>query len=368
MLGAMRELYIPLVAAAFASGCHVRQMGLPDAGPDDGGLPTDPCTLAPLDLTAATLAGCANAGITDGARGTARFSDPVNVALGESGITYVADFDSNRIRRVDMSGKVTTIVSAVELNRPFGIVLTPEGFLYVEADGNDQLQHTIDTGTLWRVTPSTGEMKLVLRDHGRPRGLAVLTDGRIATADHMHHVVEIIDPESGLATPIAGMRDVPGHINSTIGTSATFAQPWDLVVGLDGDLIVTEFDNHVLRRVTLTGQVTDFAGSGVPGHQDGPLATAQFFQPKGIAIDSHGVLYVTEAGNHDVRKIENGMVSTIAGVPNATGGYLDDADPTMAQFYGVEGIDVSADGKRIVVADGNNGDGMPFHHVRVLTQ
>lgn len=351
---------------ASLSGCPRPETAPSDAGPDDAGVPANPCSLAPLELNAATLAGCTKPGIADGVRGTARFSNPVNVAVGPSGLVYVTDFDSNRIRRIDLAGKVTTIVSAVELNRPFGIVLTPEGFLYVQADGNDRLQHSVESGTLWRVTPSTGEMKLILRDHGRPRGLAVLPDGRIATADHMHHVIEVIDPISGTATPLAGIRDVPGHVNSPNGASATFAQPWDLVVGVDGDLIVTEFDNNVLRRVTLTGQVSDFAGSGTPGHQDGPLATALFFQPKGIAIDSRGVIYVTEAGNYDVRKIENGMVTTLAGVPTA-GGYLDDANPLLAKFYGVEGIDVSADGKRLIIADGNNGDGMPFNHIRVVS-
>lgn len=348
-------------------GCRSYESGQVDAGPGTDGPMGDPCVLPPMLPGAATLSGCVSPGIIDGIRGMARFSNPVNVAIGASGIVYVADFDSNRLRRVDSTGKVSTIVSSVELNRPFGLAVTPEGFLYVQADGDDRLQHTIDSGTLWRVTPSTGEMKLILRDHGRPRGLAMLTDGRIATADHMHHVIEIIDPTSGLATPLAGLRDMPGHTNSPVGASATFAQPWDLVVGLDGDLIVTEFDNNVLRRVTLSGQVTDFAGSGIAGHQDGPLATAQFFQPKGIAIDARGVLYVTEAGNHDVRKIENGMVTTVAGIPSANGGYLDAADPHQAQFYGVEGIDVTPDGSRLVIADGNNGDGAPFHSVRVVT-
>lgn len=363
----MCKLLVGLAVLTLAGGaCRSQGEGLVDAGPSDGGPTVDRCLLPPMESGVATLSGCVNSGVVDGIRGTARFSNPVNVALGQSGIVYVADFDSNRLRRIDGTGKVSTIVSSVELNRPFGLAVSPEGFLYVQADGNDRLQHTIDNGTLWRVTPSTGEMKLIFRDHGRPRGLALLTDGRIATADHMHHVIEIVDPATGLISPLAGIRDVAGHANSPVGANATFAQPWDLVVGIDGDLIVTEFDNHMLRRVTLTGEVADFAGTGVPGHRDGPIATAQFFEPKGIAIDARGVLYVTEAGNHVVRKIENGMVSTVAGIPS-DGGYVDDPNPLQAQFYGVEGIDVSADGTRLIVADGNNGDGMPFHSVRVVT-
>jgi DNA-binding beta-propeller fold protein YncE len=120
--------------------------------------------------------------------------------------------------------------------------------------------------------------------------------------------------------------------------------------------------------VTPTGDVTDFAGTGVAGHNDGPLATAQFNHPKGIAMSTSGALFITEAGNHDIRKIEGGMVTTLAGVVSVDGGYADGNDPLTAQFQAVEGLDVSADGKRVVIADGNNGDGSAFNRVRVITK
>ena len=67
----------------------------------DGGTPPVMCTLSDLSLTAATLSGCSDAGTSDGLRGYARFSNPVNVAMGPSGNAYVLDFDSSRIRKVD---------------------------------------------------------------------------------------------------------------------------------------------------------------------------------------------------------------------------------------------------------------------------
>jgi hypothetical protein len=74
-------------------------------------------------------------------------------------------------------------------------------------------------------------------------------------------------------------------------------------------------------------------------------------------------LYITEAGNHDIRKIASGMVTHVAG---STAGWHDDDDPALAQFYGIEGLDITGDGTRLVIADGNNGDGMAFNHIRVL--
>jgi sugar lactone lactonase YvrE len=354
--------------AVLLAGCPYHNPAGTDAtnGSADAAIdsPYDPCTLSDIGLTAATLAGCASAGTMDGVRGVARFANPVNVALSPSGIAYVADFDSSRLRKVDTDGKTTTLVVRPDFNRPFGIVMTPDGYLYVETDDDDLATHSTETGMIWKVNPATGDATIVLRDHQRPRGLALLPNGQLATCDYVHHVVELVDPVSGATTPLAGTLGIYGHVNSPIGANATFAQPWDLVLDHDGDLIVTEFDNNVLRKVTLAGAVTDYAGTGVPGHQDGPLATAQFFQPKGITMDASGALYVTEAGNHDVRKIANGMVTTVAGKLNLEGGYADSDDPMTAQYYGVEGLDISADGKRLVVADGNNGDMMPFNHVR----
>lgn len=333
-----------------------------DAPPD---APLGPCTLGSLSLAATTLAGCGEPGTMNGVRDVVRFDNPVNVALDTSGIAYVPDFDSNRLRRVDTTGATTTIVNVPQFRRPFGIIMTPGGFMYVETDDNDTMQHGANTGTLWKITPA-GQATVILANHGRPRGLALLSDGRIATSDYIHNVIEIIDPALATATLVAGTLDVAGHDNLT-GAAATFAQPWDLVVDTaSGDLIVAEHDNNVLRRVTLAGVVTDFAGTGVPGHLDGPVATAQFFHPKGITKDASGALYITEEGNHDIRKIASGMVTTVAGMAGV-GGFADNADPLLAQFQGVEGLDVSADGKRIVIADGNNGDGSSFNRIRVVT-
>ncbi len=333
---------------------------LGDGGPNDA----SSCGLGALTLQVATLAGCSDPGTADGPRDAARFSNPVNVVLSPGGIAYVADFDSNLLRKVDANGDTTTIVKSASFSAPFGLTITTDGYLYVETDDDDQGQHSITTGTIWKINPATSDAQVVARDLGRPRGIAVLPDGRLALADYQHHVVSLLDPASGTATVLAGMMDAPGHVNA-IGTAAQFAQPYDVVV-LNGDLIVSDLDNQLLRRVTLAGIVSDYAGSGTAGHADASFALAQFSSPKGLAIDGSGAIYVTEAGNHDVRKVAGGMVTTVAG--STVAGWHDDDNTAAAMFYGVEGLDVTHDGKRIVVADGNVGDGMPFNHVRVIHQ
>jgi hypothetical protein len=362
-----------VVAVGAVWGCAYHNPAAVDANPNidaaiDAGAdgPPPACVLPALGLTADTLSGCSDAGTEDGTRGLARFSNPVNVALGPSGIAYVVDFDSSRLRKIDPTGTVTTIYNDATFNRPFGIVLAPDGYLYIECDNDDQNMHSATSGTIWKINPADpNDHSKIIDQQVRPRGLAVLGDGRIAITDYVNMVVDIIDPVSSTATLLAGAAGIEGH-NDANGASATFGQPWDLVVDQAGDLIVTEFDNDVLRKVTLNGDVSVYAGTpGVPGHHDGALADALFDQPKGMTIDASGAIYITEAGNHDIRKIANGMVTTLAG--DLVGGYHDDADPMAAAFYGVEGLDISADGTRMVIADGNNGDGTAYNHVRELT-
>ncbi len=339
-----------------------------DGGGSDAGSGVQPaCTLPALgEDQAATLSGCADAGTQDGIRGVARFSNPVNVAISASGIAYVVDFDSSRLRKIDPDGKVTTIYSAATFHRPFGMLLARDGFLYVETDNDAADGHGDMSGTIWKINPATTEATQLVSNLTRPRGLTELGDGRIAVSDYLAMVVEIVDPTTGLVTPLAGAAKIAGA-NDGNGTSATFGVPWDLVVDqATGDLLVTEFDNDVIRRVTLNGDVTVYAGTvGMSGFKDGTVAEALFNQPKGMTSDGAGNIYITDSGNHAIRKISNGMVTTVAGA--IEGGYADAADPRAALYYGIEGLDVTPDGHTLIVADGNDGDGSAYNHVRKIT-
>ena len=333
---------------------------LDDSGVTPDAAPTPPCTLPALTTKVATLAGCEAAGSADGARSVGRFSNPTNVLIGSDGTTYVADFDNNLVRAIDTSGATRTIAKQPELKRPFGLALAPNGKLYVQTDDNDMGGHSPTTGTLWLVDPATGSATVLARDLGRPRGLAVLGDGRIAMADYQHHVVSIFDPATKTVTPLAGALDTPGYVNDT-ATAARFSQPYDIAVLVDGDLAVSDSGNHRIRRITLAGVVSDLAGSGAAGNTDGPVATATFDAPQGLAVSGNTV-YVSDVHGFVIRKIDAGQVVTIAG--DGTAGWLDGDDPRGAKFFGLEGLDVDA--TRIVIADGNGGNGMPFNHIRVI--
>lgn len=335
----------------------------PDASPD---APPGPCDLPPLDLTVATLAGCSDYGEIDGPRVIARFWNPVNVAVSAAGIAYVADFDSSRVRAVDLTGTATTLVSRSDFRRPFGLAIAPGGgALYVETDDNDLGIHSTTTGTIWKVNTATGAATVVERNLGSPRGLVVLPDGRLALSDHLHHVVGVLDPTTGDYQILAGQYDVPGHVND-VASAARFDEPYDMVL-LDADtLVIADRANHRLRALTVsTGAVTDYAGTGASGTADGDQATAAtFMRPQGLAMASDGTIYVTDVDARTIRRVAGGTVTTIAG--SGVGGWQDSDDPLAAEFYENEGIDITADDTTLVVADGNQGDGTAEHRVRLV--
>jgi sugar lactone lactonase YvrE len=308
-----------------------------------------------------TLAGCSQPGTADGPRGSARFNNPTNIVIASGGIAYATDFDSSRVRVIDAAGTTKTVFEDPTFARPFGIVLAPDGTLYVETDDNDFGEHTLTTGTIWHIDPVKQTGVVIARNLGRPRGLALLADGRLALSDHLHHVITILDPSTGVQTPLAGMYDIPGHANG-VGRFAQFAQPYDLVALPDGTLAVADMENHRIRRVALDGIVSDLAGNDGVGALNGPANVATFAAPQALAMLPDGTLFVTDISTKLIRRIANGMVETVAG--DGTPGYLDAALPRNARFYGLEGMD--ADASRLLIADGNIGDGMPYHHIRLV--
>ncbi len=137
-----------------------------------------------------------------------------------------------------------------------------------------------------------------------------------------------------------------GLTNNT-GVLAQFNQPNGIAIDGSGNFYVADKLNHCIRRITPLGVVTTFAGTGVAGWADGPAASAQFTQPTGVAVDGSGNVYVADFGNHRIRKISAGVVSTLAG--SGVNGF-NDATGTLAQFQFPTGVAVDGAGN-VYVAD-----------------
>jgi len=334
----------------------------PGGGGDDGsGGGGD--NVPPFTNGVSMLSGSAEAGYVDGERGQARFANPVNTAFGPDDRVYVADFDNGKIRVVDADDGTTSTAFAINgFQRPFGLAVAPDGTLYVSTDRDPQGMSGPMAGTIWRVDVGARTATPIASRMGRPRGIAVLPDGRIAATDYVHHVIELVDPKTGAVTPLAGTWDQKGYADGA-GAVAKFSMPYGIAV-VNGALVVADFENHRLRKVGLDGTVSTFAGSGTAGFADGDLAGAKLNKPQGLAAAANGDLYVTDTENFRVRRIHAGKIETIAGSGQA--GYVDNDDRLAAQFYGLEGLCVKPDGSMVFVADGTRGEVVPYHRIRSI--
>ena len=326
-------------------------------GCNDEGIHITPTPTPTTPIPSAHIFGTAQAALINGDATQARFSNPVNVEVASDGTVYVADYDNDVVRQINPNGQVTTIIQQNSFQRPFGLTLSNDGKqLYVETDGNDLGQRNASTGTIWRLNLATvGAVPEVLaRNIGRPRGMLSLSDGRIALSDLAHHVVSVFNPSTKTVTLLAGQVDQAGFVNGT-GTVARFNRPYGLALAEDGALLVADQNNNSIRKVTLEGVVTTFAGLGSTqaGKVDGNLTTATFSAPQDVAVIGQKI-YVADHNNYVIRLIEKNKVSTIAG--NGVAGFVD-AEGTAASFFGVEGFAITNDGKNLWLADGNNGDG-----------
>lgn len=325
-----------------------------DMGPDTRSEP--PVVNAIAGVTVDTLAGSSTSGSTEGTGAAALFNNPVGIAFDKAGALVVTEFDGGRVRKVTTAG-VTSLIGSGILE-PFGVTTTSTA-VYFQTAANKAGMKTATSGTIWRIVGSATPEEAAT-GFNRPRGIASLADGRLVVSDRASSTVSLLDPATKAVTLIAG--STPGFADGT-GAAAKFNGPYGVAVLPDGSLVLADEGNHCIRKVTLAGVVTLFAGDRSPGMKDDTnKLAARFDGPTGVAVDGSGNVYVADRGNHRIRRISvTGAVETVAG--DGSAGFLDGAGST-ARFFGQEGVVATSDGKTLYVADGNGGDGGPYHRIR----
>lgn len=191
-----------------------------------------------------------------------------------------------------------------------------------------------------------------------PAGLALDSDGSLLVADAGAHRIWSWDGNSWSArTGSAAAAENGGYSDGPAG-QALFERPAFLVSDGKGTVYVSDPDNQVIRKIK-NGMVYTFAGTGKAGYRDGAVKEAEFHNPTGLALDGEGNLYVADTLNHVIRRIApDGSVSTWAGQPGETGGYVDGAG-SSARFNEPVGLAWGDDG--LYVADSGN---QVIRHIR----
>jgi sugar lactone lactonase YvrE len=138
------------------------------------------------------------------------------------------------------------------------------------------------------------------------------------------------------------------------GSAAGFNDPFDLTIDKDGNIFVADQRNNLIRKITPTGLVSTFAGSGRQGYANGMGILATFDGPRGITSDKAGNIYVTDQTSGLIRKITpQGLVSTLAGNPLSTSSYADGLG-SSARFFKPTGLCVDSEGNLYIADTGNN--------------
>jgi streptogramin lyase len=180
------------------------------------------------------------------------------------------------------------------------------------------------------------------------RCFLILTWG-LLTAPTLHS--QSIYSQPYTFTTLAGSAGY-GSADGT-GASARFWNPYGVVVDSAGNVYVADTSNHTIRKITPGGVVSTLAGwAGFSGGTDGTGANARFNNPYGVALDGAGNLYVADTSNNTIRKVTpGGVVSTLAGVAGISGSA--DGTGANARFCDPQGVAVDSAGN-VYVADTSN--------------
>jgi hypothetical protein len=173
------------------------------------------------------------------------------------------------------------------------------------------------------------------------------TGGNLYVVDRSNHKIRKITL-AGVVTTFAGSGS-QGWVDGQ-GTAAKFKYPSGICADAVGNLYVSDFSNYVIRKITPQGEVSTLAGSGIQGYTDGPGDVASFSTPSGICVDKAGNVFVADWNGIKIRKIApDGTVSSFAG-SNVSDGH--DGTGTGASFTDPRGICMAPSGD-FFVSEGN---------------
>jgi sugar lactone lactonase YvrE len=312
-----------------------------------------------------TFAGSGTIGNSNGTGVSASFNQPFGVATDAAGNVYVADSQNSLIRKISPDGTVTTLAgnanwgssdgigTAASFRYPRGLAVDPIGNVYVADANNNLIRKITSTGVVTTIagTGTAGSTNGIgtAASFNYPTGIAIDANGNIYVADQNNSLIRKITP-SGVVTTFAG-SGTQGSADGT-GTSASFNQAAGITIDASGNLYVADSFNNLIRKITPIGVVTTLAGTGKQGFADGVGVSASFYHPFGVAADLLGNVYVADENNNLIRKISStGVVSTLAG--NSSSGSTN-ALGTSANFLNPFGVATDTYGNIYIADKGNN--------------
>ncbi len=336
-----------------------------------------------LAQTVITLAGGSTSGTTlgsiNGVGTAALFFNPFGVAVDTSGNVIVSDNNNHKIRLIypnrtvitlaggnttgTSSGNINGVGTAALFSNPSSIAVDTSGNVIVADTSNSKIRLIYPNRTVITLAGGSLTGSLAGSNNGvgtaalfnTPRGVAVDTSSNVIVADYNNHRIRLIYPNRTVIT-LAGTTS--GNING-VGTAALFYLPEGVAVDTSGNVIVADHLNHKIRLIYPNRTVITLAGGNTTGTTSGNIngvgTAALFTQPRGVAVDTSGNVFVADHVNHKLRLVyPNRTVITLAG--GSTTGILSgniNGVGTAALFSLPLGIALDNFGN-VIVADTSN--------------
>lgn len=241
-----------------------------------------------------------------------------------------------------------------QFSEPWGIAVDAAGNLYVAETSSRHPDGSYFT-QLRKITPAGEVSTLAQRENGAWWGLAVDANGNVFVGEDGDQQQILKISSTGEVSVYAG-TGTEGYADGPAG-QARFKSPQGICVDATGNVYVADAGNNLIRKIDPNRNVTTLAGgleNGAPmaeGHADGTGTAARFAYPIDITSASDGSFIVADYDQHYIRRVTPaGVVTTIAG--SGSEGYLD-GPGNVAQFWYPGGVTTDCNGN-IFVADQNN--------------
>jgi len=266
-----------------------------------------------------TVAGGDTLNLGDGGPATsALLYDPQGIAVDAAGDLYIAEFASNRVRKVSTTGTITTVAgsgstngslgdggpaTSATLNGPLGVAVDAAGNLYIADSENRRVRKVSSDGIITTVA-GNGSTNTALGDGGQatnatlvgPAGVAVDAAGNIYIADSLDNRIREVSP-AGIISTLAGNGSAAYSGDGGLAILAALSSPVSVAVDATGNLYIVDSGNSRVRVVTTDGKINTIAGDGSQFGESGdhgPATSAGLGFPFGVAFGSGGEIYVSQ--------------------------------------------------------------------------
>ncbi len=260
-----------------------------------------------------TLVGTGVLGALDGPLAVATFNYPSSIVEDSQGNLFICDQGNHKIRKIDTLGNVTTFAGTgsggfldgtgdvSKFYYPDEITIDALDNIYVADYYNNRIRKITPAGVVSTIAGGILGDVDGLASMARfkwPTGICLDAIGNIFVTDYGNHKIKKIDT-SGNVTTIAG--SVAGDENGN-GSLAKFNNPTISSLDSFGNIFVADYGNHKIKKIDTFGNVTTFAGDGTIGNRDDELLLAKFNQPSAVTFNNSGEMFITDYGNHTIKK------------------------------------------------------------------